>query len=49
MAQDKLTQTQQQCLDYVKAHGGVLIRKPGGFWTTPTTPGEIVCRFKVPL
>ena len=28
----KLTSTMQAAADYAKAHGGALIRLPGGFW-----------------
>jgi hypothetical protein len=28
----KLTATMQEAVDFASAHGGVLIRLPGGFW-----------------
>jgi len=37
----KLSPEQQRVVECVKAHGGELIRLPGGFWTAPHTP---VCR-----
>lgn len=32
-----LSATQQQVVDYLRAHGGRLTRWPGGFWTTVDT------------
>lgn len=28
----KISQTQKECLDYIKANGGIIYRYPGGFW-----------------
>ena len=32
-----LSSTQLRVVDYLQAHGGRLLRWPGGFWTTPDT------------
>jgi len=36
------TPEQVRVLDYLQMHGGVLVRLPGGFWTTPDTPKQRV-------
>jgi hypothetical protein len=34
----KLSATQRDVLGHMAADGGILERRPGGFWTTPSTP-----------
>lgn len=34
----KLSKTQQESVAYIRAHGGLIERRMGGFWTTPDTP-----------
>lgn len=41
MGKSTLTLEQTRVLEHLRAHGGVLVRWRGGFWTTPDTPVEL--------
>lgn len=42
------TPEQTRVLEYLRAHGGILVRRPGGFWTTPDAKGQQVAMTMVP-
>lgn len=38
----ELSETQQQCLEYIKAHGGTIKRHTGGYWAHEHWKGDHV-------